>query len=40
MTLLELALLVLGGLLLIAAVGWMAVALFVASWKRSPRKEE
>ena len=35
----ELALLILGAVLITAAVGWMAVALFVASWKRSPRKE-
>ena len=40
MTLLELALLILGAVLITAAVGWMAVALFVASWKRSPRKED
>jgi len=36
----ELALLILGAVLITAAVGWMAVALFVASWKRSPRKED
>ena len=34
----ELALLILGAVLITAAVGWMAVALFVASWKRPPPK--
>ena len=34
MTLAELVLFILGAFILTAAVGWMAVALFIATWKR------
>jgi len=34
MTLPELVLFILGAFILTAAVGWMAVALFIATWKR------